>query len=178
MIGRTLRTVGFALVGLGLVTACDASNRPNELSMDDVKPCELISEHALQQLQVKAAPEPLSSPGGLDEEGAACRYRPLTHQLVTISKVTNHGIDRWTSGSFNGATFEEVAPIRGFPTIKVGRERERSGPHTGCALYTDVADDRSLKVDVSENHSEDQPVTCDTARQFADAAMKTLVGSG
>ncbi len=77
MIGRTLRTVGFALAGLGLLAACDSSDRPRELSMDDVKPCELISGYDLQRLQVKAAPEPLSSPGGLDEEGAACRYRPL-----------------------------------------------------------------------------------------------------
>ncbi|WP_216214134.1 DUF3558 domain-containing protein [Amycolatopsis aidingensis] len=87
-------------------------------------------------------------------------------------------MDRWTSGSFNGATFEEVAPVHGFPTIKVGRERERSGPNTGCTLYIDVADDQSLRVEVGENYSEEQPVTCDTARQFADAAMKTLVGTG
>ncbi len=173
MIGRVLRVGALAVVVLGLVAACGSSNRPRELSMEDVKACELVSHHDLRQLQVRAAPQQVPGVAGVGLDGESCLYRPLTRVTVTISKVMSHGVDRWTSGSVNGAEVEKVTPIRGFPSIKVGDTVVRSGPHDQCMLYVDVADDQSLRVEVGPN-SEDNPPTCDTARRFAEAAMETL----
>lgn len=160
------------VTGLGLLTACGSSERPKDVSMDEAKPCELISGSDRSALEVTA--KPTTAPNlTAGEEGEGCVYLPRGGDRVDVDKVTNYGIDRWLDDPPSHAKSENVPGIEGFRTIKVWRDYDETGPHDGCTLYVDVASGQSLKVQVAEN-SENDPPTCDTAREFAAAAMKKL----
>ncbi|WP_083921664.1 DUF3558 family protein [Actinopolyspora halophila] len=173
MIGRALRGAVVLLVGFVLVSAC-GSDRPEALSMDEVKPCELISQSDLKRFQVRAQPQSRGSVSGVGTEGSSCYYNPLNTNSVRISAITNHGIDRWMNGSLEHSKFKELSRIQGFRAIKVWQVPGGSGPDSNCKVYVDVAGGQSLRVQVDRSFEKKDPPTCDTARRYAEAAMKTL----
>lgn len=176
MIGRTLRLGVVLLVGLGLVTAC-SSDRPHELSMDAVSPCGLFTESTREQLDVSTQPRSSDVVSGAGVQGRTCFYVVRPGNQVMVSTVTNHGIDRWTDGSFEHTKFKDVRSIRGYRTIRTWNIREHLTPDQTCTLYIDVADGQSLRVRVGQSFDEKDPPTCETARRFADATLKAVAAS-
>lgn len=175
MIGRALRIAAVSLVGFVLVSGCGSSDRPEELSVDEVKPCELIPQSDHQRLRIAMEPQSLDTASGVDTEGSTCAYTTNTGNSVYVSTITNHGIDRWTSGEFEHSKFNELSRIQGFRAIKVWQVPGGSGPDSKCKIYVDVAGGQSLRVQVGMTSDEEDPPTCDTARRYAEAAMGTLV---
>ncbi len=174
MIVRVLRVAAVLMVGLGLVTACGSSDRPREISMDDVKPCELVSRSDVDRVEIRAEPQSRDSVSGVDVDGSTCYYNPFNRSNVWVSGITNHGIGRWTNSSFEDARSQEIARIQGFRAIKVWFDSDRPDPDHRCRVYVDVAGGQSLRVQVDESFREEDPPTCTTARRFAEAAMKSL----
>ncbi|WP_092525277.1 DUF3558 family protein [Actinopolyspora saharensis] len=174
MIGRALRGAVVLLAGFVLVSGC-GSDRPAELSVDEVKPCELIPQSAHQQLQVRLAPQSVDSVPEVDTEGDTCYYSPHERSNVWVSAITNHGIDRWVDPPFDHAHSEEVSRIQGYRTMKVWLDSERPDPNHQCRIYVDVASGQSLRVKVDESSEKEDPPTCTTARRYAELAMKTLI---
>ncbi|WP_438388771.1 DUF3558 family protein [Actinopolyspora saharensis] len=174
MIGRALRGAVVLLAGFVLVSGC-GSDRPAELSVDEVKPCELIPQSDHQRLRIAVEPQSLDTVSGVGTEGRTCAYTTNTGNSVYVSTITNHGIDRWTSGEFEHSKFKELSRIQGFRAIKVWQVPGGSGPDSKCKIYIDVAGGQSLRVQVGMTSDEEDPPTCDTARRFAETAMKTLV---
>ncbi|WP_456241592.1 DUF3558 family protein [Actinopolyspora lacussalsi] len=174
MIGRALRVAAVLLVGLGVVSACGSSDRPRELSVSDVKPCDLINSESLQGMRITQEVQKADSVPGIDTEGSTCFYSISTGNSIYVSTVTNHGIGRWTDPPFDRARSEEGSRIQGFRTIKVWYETERPKPDGRCRVYVDVAGGQSLRVEVDQSYSDEDPSTCTTARRFAEAAMRTL----
>ncbi|PRW62792.1 DUF3558 family protein [Actinopolyspora mortivallis] len=174
MIGRVLRVAAVLLVGLGVTSACGSSDRPRELSVSDVKPCELINGDSVQGMRITQEVQKLGSAPGVDTEGNTCFYRLRNGNTLYVTIITNHGIGRWTNPPFDRARSEEVPRIQGFRTIKVWYETESPKPDNKCRIYVDVADGQSLRVEVDRSYSDEDPPTCTTARGFAEAAMKTL----
>ena len=156
-----------------LATGCDTSDRPRELSLDNVQPCNLVSGNTLSNLAVIAKPEPLSSVAGVDTKGASCYYSPRSSGEFNIAAITNQGTDRWTEGSMESFESINQRPVHGYPTIKVEQVNHSYGPHDDCELYVDVASGQSLRVDASENYEPDLP-TCDIARRLAEDAVNSL----
>jgi hypothetical protein len=172
MIGRAVRHAIFLSMAIGMLAACGSSDRPSELSLDDVKACELVGRQDLVGLDVQAKPTPGSNLTA-GEEGSGCLYIPRTGGRIDVDAITNYGADRWMDSAPEHARAEEAPRVRGFRAVKVWRAHDDTGPHGNCTLYVDAAGGQSLKVQVAENDEKDPP-TCDTARRFADAAMKTL----
>lgn len=162
-----------ALGVVGLAAGCGSSDRPRDLSLDDVDPCNLISRSDLNALGVKAEPSPMTGVAGVNQEGASCFYNPKAGGTVSVSVVTNHGIDRWTNGSMESFKTIDLSRIQGYRTIRVDDADIPHGPHGLCMLYVDVAGGQSLRAEAGPN-DEDDPPSCDVARQYADAAMTTL----
>ncbi|MGJ7908274.1 DUF3558 family protein [Actinopolyspora sp. H202] len=175
MSARLVRFITAILVLFALATACGSSDRPRELSLDDVRPCDLIPRTKLRDLQVKAPPQPVSVVEGSDEEGTSCQYSPKYGGTVTVAVVTNHGIDRWTNGSMASSRAVDLPRVRGYRVIRLEYGESASGPHESCTTYVDVASGQSLKVHVSENSTDDPP-TCETARRFTRSAIRSLAG--
>ncbi|WP_347567475.1 DUF3558 family protein [Actinopolyspora sp. BKK1] len=174
MIGRALRGAVVLLAGFVLVSGC-GSDRPAELSVDEVKPCELIPQSAHQRLRIAVETQKLDSVEGIDTEGSTCAYRTNTGNSVYVSTITNHGIDRWMDPPFESSHSEEVSRIQGYRTVKVWHDSERPDPNHQCRIYVDVAGGQSLRVQVGMTSDEEDPPTCDTARRFAETAMGTLI---
>lgn len=172
MIGRVWWVGAVVLAVLGLTVGC-GSDRPQDVALDDVKPCDLISSSNLSALQVAAQPQSLDGIAGADEEVISCSYRQRNGTPVYVGAVTNHGVDRWTNGSQESSMPTDLPRIQGYRTIKVELRDFPSGPHDTCTLYVDVAGDQSLKVEVRGN-SENDPPTCETAHRFAKSAMASL----
>ncbi|WP_017977209.1 DUF3558 family protein [Actinopolyspora halophila] len=175
MIGRALRVAAVSLVGLVLVLGCGSSDRPAELSVDEVKPCDLISRNSVQGVQIATESQKMNSVPGVDTEGNTCFYSARNGNTIYVSAITKHGIDRWGDPSFEHVRSEEVSRIQGYRTVKVWRDSERPGPDSKCKVYVDVAGGQSLRVQVDRSFEENDPPTCDTARRYAEVAMKTLV---
>ncbi|SFT92764.1 Protein of unknown function [Actinopolyspora lacussalsi subsp. righensis] len=175
MIGRALRVTAVLLAGLGVISACGSSDRPKELSVSDVKPCELISQSARERLQVRAQPQSRDAVAEVDTEGSTCYFSPYDRSNVWLSVVTNHGIGRWSGdGPFDRSKSKEVSRIQGFRTVKVWFDGESPNPDHKCRIYVDVAAGKSLRVQVDESFTDEDPSTCTTARRFAEAAMQSL----
>lgn len=165
--------VGALVLGaLGLTAGC-GSDRPQDLALDEVKPCDLISRSDLSVLKVEAEPQPVEVIPGANEEGTSCSYTQRSGTPVFLGAVTNYGIDRWTSGSQENSNATDLPRIHGYRTIKVGIKGIPSGPHGSCTLYVDVASGQSLKVEVGDNLDKEPP-TCETAQRFAKSAMASL----
>ncbi|NHD16201.1 MULTISPECIES: DUF3558 family protein [unclassified Actinopolyspora] len=174
MIGRALRGAVVLLAGFVLVAGC-GSDRPAELSVDEVKPCELIPQSAHQRLRIAVEPQSLDTVSGVGTEGRTCAHTTNTGNSVYVSTITNHGIGRWVDPSFEHVRSEEAPRIQGYRTVKVWRDSERPDPDSKCKVYVDVAGGQSLRVQVGMTSDEEDPPTCDTARRFAETAMGTLV---
>ncbi|GAB2744379.1 hypothetical protein GCM10027174_17610 [Salinifilum aidingensis] len=141
--------------------------------MDEVKPCDLISQSKLAELRVKSPPQPVSVVSGANEEGTSCYYSPTYGGTVSLGVVTNHGIDRWTGGSMESSRPVDLPRVEGYRAIRLEYGDNTSGPHDMCTAYVDVAGGQSLKLRTGPN-SQDEPPACETARQFAGAAIRTL----
>ncbi|MHA6800922.1 DUF3558 family protein [Bounagaea algeriensis] len=172
MSGRGAWLVAAVLVLTGLATACGSSDRPRELSLDDVDACNLVSRSDFAELGVNAEPLSIDVVEGANKEGTTCEYSPQS-ATVSVAAVTNQGIERWTNGSMESFTATDVPRIQGYRTVQVQVADVPSGPHDMCTLYVDAAENQSVKVAAGPN-SEGDPPTCETARQFAGAAISTL----
>ena len=165
-----------ALATAGMTAGCGSSDRPAELSLDDVKPCNLISRQTLDTLQVTTDPLPDPLVPGSGEEGSSCFYQPRYGGTVIVSVVTNQGIDHWTDSSGDTKGIDRPR-IQGYRTIRLTGPSYESGSHAMCTLYVDVADGQSLRAEAGPNGDGDPP-SCEISRQFAEAAVASLAKQG
>ncbi|QGK71716.1 DUF3558 domain-containing protein [Allosaccharopolyspora coralli] len=170
---RRLSSLVLAVVAVaGLAAGCGSSDRPRDLSLDEVQPCDLISQSELNALQVTAQPSPVPAVSGADEKGSTCMYSPRYGGTVRVSVVTNHGIDRWTGGSMSSKA-KDLPRIQGYRTILVSPAEIPLGPRDLCRLYVDVAGGQSLRA-IGGPGTENEPSACEKARQFAEVAVRSL----
>ena len=187
MIGRAAQGAAVLLASLVLATACSSSNRPEDLSLSEAKPCQLILHSKFQALNISRGPTLSDTAGGYGLEGSSCDYsvryetpRPpisvFTSNTVTLSVITNHGVDEQIDGAADDASdeYKDVPPIEGYRAVRVWNVAHPPGPNTSCELYVDVADEQMLRVYLPKSRGEGDPPTCQTARQFAKEALKTL----
>ncbi|GAA2356179.1 hypothetical protein GCM10009854_37850 [Saccharopolyspora halophila] len=84
-----------------------SSERPRELPLDDVRPCELVLTSTLSSVGSTAPPHPLSPVEGVNAEGIRCCFTPRSGADTSAAAVTNQDIDRWTVGSMESFTSTE-----------------------------------------------------------------------
>lgn len=173
MSGRSAAAVLAGLVVAGVCAGCGSGDRPAELAVDGVQPCELIDAQTLSGLQVTAEPSPNPVVEGSGEEGSSCDYRPQYGGTVTVSVVTNNGIDRWTGSGEGETTGIELPRVEGYRAIRLSGPSYEPGPHGMCTLYVDVADGQSLRAEAGPTDA-DAPPSCDISRRFAEAAVASL----
>lgn len=186
-VGSSLRTTALGLATVALIAACDSSDRPRSISLDDVDPCELISldNQRLDITDHESTNGVLRSeevPDQDNPEGATCMYT-VKHRNDTgfdsmntlgVSTITNQGVDGWTETAESDQLVDDVSRIRGFRTLHVWGTSDTVSFHTDCKLVVDVASGQVLQVRVHGNTPDGRP-TCGTARDFAEAAMNSLV---
>lgn len=148
-----------------------AVNRPRQLKLEGVQPCSLLTAAQLKQFKVDRPSLTTSK----DQGAPACDFfGTKVGGSYRVTTQAHDGIDSWTNGSRPGTT-KEVASVEGFPAVGHVMDADQGG----CDVVVDVADGQSLVVilEILPGSESDFPEKCEGARQFADAAMKTLLAT-
>lgn len=145
--------------------------RPQEIPVDDIDPCGLLTPDQVDLLGLHSAQfEPAT-----DEIGPSCRwvhspYEPIGAYLVALD--TDFGIET-ILGNSRGITTTSIA---GFPAVETESEKLLL-PGTQCIVAIDVAPGQVLQLNYS--YSGVLPTTrelaCEKARPVAEMAMQNLI---
>ncbi|MGQ0839277.1 DUF3558 domain-containing protein [Actinokineospora sp.] len=144
-----------------------ASARPREIKLAGQDPCALTPPSDWAKFEIEKSGRPEVSPSSKEPK---CVY---TGQLGGLGLTVNskEGIEVWDERA-RAVQIEDAPPILGFPTIRVD---QKSPPGT-CSAVVDVADGQTLDIMVIAL-SEAAARKCEIAYEFAESAMKVLVGS-
>ena len=144
--------------------------RPFDLPMQDVQPCDLLTDEQRSQLGFDRDPLPDAEIGF--DDAATCSYRNTAAKVgARLSLITTEGMDVWTSD----AAQVEAVPITvaDFPALVIKTpELDRS-----CNVEVDVAEGQHL--DVLYRDDGGRPPTplnslCDGAKRVAESAVASL----
>ncbi|MQA10866.1 MAG: DUF3558 domain-containing protein [Pseudonocardiaceae bacterium] len=144
--------------------------RPEEVKLDGVKPCDLLTRQQQDKLQIDRAnwyPE-------VDKEfnTRPCFFsknRSQPYFSYGVMAVTNHGADYWLRQNSD----TQLTDVAGFPTVA---SRPAGTTKAKCEMAVDVAEGQMLYVDMEPitTNAFDQNQMCDMAKQAATAAVETL----
>lgn len=149
-------------------TSTARPRRPREIRLQDRDPCDLIPESAWKKFGITMPGQPQQNDTFKSPE---CFYGTLD-MAMGVTLVITEGVEAWRAGN-RTAVPTDIDPIRGFPTMSLGRPMDTAG----CDTVVDVADGQYLLATVIVLTIEGAPNRCDWARGLAEAAMTTLVAS-
>lgn len=145
--------------------------RPQEVRLDDVDPCSLLTAEQLRRLDVRGGQFRPAD----DRYGANCRWvhspqEPVEAYLIALD--VSSGIET----SFDNPGGSAPITVAGFPAIETESPELRL-PDTQCIVVVDVAPGQALQVNY--DYAGSLPMTreraCDRARPAAEMAMRTLI---
>jgi len=145
----------------------NASTRPQELRLDDVNPCTLLSHDEYSDYHLDEPGKPEQDDRGADQ---CAWFGEIGYMDVTL--VTFEGVEARKN---RYGQMESTDPIDGFPayTVTLPGDEEKA-----CFVLVDVADGQHLDVQVGLYGSPGGiPPVCEYAHQFASSLMSTLVKS-
>lgn len=154
----------------GAEPTVEIPSRPEDLSLDGLEPCSLLTEPQLAQLasQFKFDEPPTPDTG---DSGPYCSVGQSAEpfNVVDIVLVTEEGIEPWLSGERNVDAW--LVSIAGYPAANyklAGTEDEE------CVTSVSVADGQQLTVDLQALVDTDYRELCRITEQVATMATQTL----
>jgi hypothetical protein len=149
-------------------------NRPSELTVDDVSPCDLLTEDQRAELGLTGEQiSEFSSTWGND----TCKTRDVDKVLsASVTAVSNDGIDVFYLGRFTNMQYQ-TTDVQGFPALYY---RFDNVEHA-CYLAVDIADGQLLDIafGATDPDSSDASLDemCATAHRVTEAAVDTLLAT-
>ncbi|WP_116046172.1 DUF3558 domain-containing protein [Amycolatopsis palatopharyngis] len=146
--------------------------RPEELPLDDVHPCSLLSGAQLDELGVNSKPRPAGRVCSFDVDRARPYY---SHVLETITDADLHA---WIDGAYASTTVRtRSADVAGFPALTRFRERGTPGD---CETLVSVARGQTLRSQLYPitRDAFDQQELCALSAKAATLALRTLRAKG
>jgi hypothetical protein len=141
--------------------------RPEALPLDDVAPCDLLTEGQRADLDVVRARETT------DDTEAECAFTVETDERNLDLRVladTREGVDAWLNTPRNVTV--EQATVEGFGAARFWL---KGGTGAECNTAVDVADGQHLRVELLlPGVGWTQDKLCETTDRFAAAALATL----
>lgn len=151
-------------------TAQPNKSRPQEIKLNGIDPCKVLTTDQMQQLTVVEAER---NDSNIVKTGdvPTCSYGNNTSPRITygVGLVTTKGIEYWRG---NGNVDVEKIDVSGYAAVQLTLK----GTSTlDCAVAVDVADGQQLYVDFSPTGQQvPQEQMCDNARRAAEFALTTL----
>jgi hypothetical protein len=153
-----------------------APARPQEVRIDGVDPCSLLTEEQRAELGLDGPPVFDSSPTTLYPGGdvPACTVRGFEPRAVWVgvNLVATTGIERYTAGEL--LVDARPTEVRGFPALTaIPRDFTE-----WCSVIVDIAPGQLIDVHFADGGGEPQvpqEQLCDDAAVAADRAMGTLL---
>lgn len=147
--------------------------RPQELSLDGVKPCSLFAQPQLKQLKDQfkfdEPPEADNSGGTYNAPMCSIAQSAEPFNSVDVLLVTTEGIEPWLTGKRNVDAW--LVSVGGFPAVDyklAGTEDEE------CVTSVGVADGQQLMVDLQALQETDYHQLCQITEKAAAMALQTL----
>lgn len=156
--------------------AVELPPRPQEVRLDGIDPCSLLTEEQRAELGLDGRPVFSQAPVGLygGAEVPSCTTGGFEPRAVTVgvSLVTSAGIERYTSGELAA----ELRPlsVQGFPALVAVPTRFTEY----CTVVVDVAPGQLVDVQFRDGGRRPpipQPQLCQDAEIVAGEVMTTLV---
>jgi len=143
------------------------SDRPREIKLDGKDPCVLIPQSDWAKFEIE-------KPGKREVNSASkeplCGYN-TSLAAFNLTLNAKEGIEVWDEKE-RAIHIEGTDPILDFPAVNF----TQSSPKSACSAVIDVADGQTLDVMAIVSSREALPRKCEIAREFAESAMKTLLG--
>lgn len=143
------------------------ADRPREIKLNGKDPCVLIPQADLVKFKIE-------KPGKLEVNSASkepqCGYNGNL-AAFNLSLNSKEGIEVWDEKK-RAIHIEGTDAILGFPAVHF----TQSSPKSACSAVIDVADGQTLDVMAIVSSRDALPRKCEIAREFAESALKTLVG--
>jgi hypothetical protein len=149
-------------------TSQELPSRPQDLKVDGVDPCKLLT--ADQMKQVKVASTKSVQPNIVDKKPSpACFYQNNLDYTYTVGVVTHNGVPYWLR---NGGTVEtKLVDVSGYGAAEI---KFTGTNDVDCAIAVDVADGQQLFVSYKPLNAEPQEQMCGKAKTTAGLALVTL----
>lgn len=147
-------------------------NRPSRLDVEDVRPCELLTEGQRAELGLSGEQtSELSSTWSTD----TCKLWDADKVLsASVTAVSTEGIAAFHTGRFANMRYRPT-DVRGFPALFY---RFDNAEHA-CFLAVDVADGQLVDVAFGANDPDSSDASldelCATAHRVTEAAVDTLL---
>lgn len=145
-----------------------ASDRPRDIKINGMDPCTLIPQSDWAKFEIK---EPGKRKVNSASKEPLCDYNGGNLAGFNLTLNSKEGIEAWDE-SERDVKIAESEPIEGFPAIQFTHRAFKGG----CSVVVDVADGQTLDVFTIVSTTRAEPRKCEIAREFAESAMKTLVG--
>jgi hypothetical protein len=153
--------------------AAELPPRPDQLSLQGVDPCSLLTETQLNQLKVNSQPRRAAA----SNDGPSCSFdvdKTQPYYSYGITAATNADLGAWLTGvrRKNSMTTEPV-PVGGFPALENYRA---GGDPSDCETLVGVAEGQTLVVQAFPvtGGAFSQRQLCDMSQQASDLALQTL----
>lgn len=152
--------------------------RPQELPLDGVDPCTLLTEQQRASLAFDQPPFPDKQLGGPLKDSPTCSYRSSAEQFgALIIAGTAIGLDEYL-GELQANPNRRVIEVRGFPAVQDQMQGTGQG-NDACFVDLDVADGQLLELQFGQIAADEDKVLpmetlCAKAVEVAEAALTTL----
>lgn len=156
-------------------SAPSSVNRPSEVTVDDVWPCDLLTDDQRGEFGLTGKQtSDLSTTWATD----TCKIEHADNaHVVSLTAVTVEGIADFYRGRFTNMEYKPTE-VRGFPALFY---RFENAEHA-CYLAVDIADDQLIDAAFGANGPDStdksQDELCDTAHKITEAAVDTLLATG
>lgn len=147
-------------------------DRPADLPVAGVDPCELFDSAALKRLEISRQPRPGSADGARTCTLSQQQSEPMYDLLVAA--VPDAGVEAWITGrkARPGAVTATPVTVAGFPAVLV----QPDGPAVECEVVVGVAQGQSVQVRFGTGYRGeiDQQQACELSERAAAAAVGAL----
>lgn len=143
--------------------------RPEELKLDGIDPCTLLTEAQQDQLKIDRKPRARTHNGS-----RVCAFDVTDTEPAhdyDLRAITTEGIGQWFSGRRNVDAW--LVSVAGFPAAQFktfGTEK------ADCSTSVDVAEGQQLAVQLTQSSKQQlsQDQMCQMSQQAAELAVQTL----
>lgn len=143
--------------------------RPQEVKLDGVDACKLLTPAQMAQIQVSSTTANSSKVADVPDV-PGCLYRNTARYGYDVRTLTTKGISHWFGGS--GNIKSAVVDVDGFGAAEITLIGVKD---VDCTIAVDVADGQQLLVRYAwRSESEPQTQLCTKAKTAASLALETL----
>ncbi|WP_168200849.1 DUF3558 domain-containing protein [Allokutzneria sp. NRRL B-24872] len=152
--------------------ASDGPERPREIKIDDLRPCELITAEQRQEFKIDV---PFSEESESAFQSQICEMISHSERVsIAFNVILKHDVARFGIG--NPATIPRAVQVAGFPAFEV-RLKESDPGDQGCSVNVGVSKGQVIRARFLEQGRKSRPLSYDEVCRRATRGAELAVGN-